>query len=237
MVGLAVARRLSRVCEVVLLEARATVGSQTSSRNSEVIHSGVYYTPGTLKAKLAAPGCEMLYSYAKSRNIGHRQCGKIIVATSAAEAPKLNSLKATGEKNGVKDMKLLSDLDMKALEPQLRGHSGLLIPSTGIVNSHELMLSLEAEAEDNGAVVVKNCSVLSARISDTIGTTGEKQIIINTNQGQFDTDIVVNCAGHTAPSVAARIAGHPLDRVPRPYFCKGSYFKLSGNTLPCILRH
>lgn len=231
-VGLAVARALSRSLEVVLLESRAVVGSQTSSRNSGVIHSGIYYDYGSLKAQLCAPGCKELYRYLLSRNVEHNKCGKIISATSAAEVPMLQKLMLSGQRNGVEGLTLLSDADMQAMEPSLRGHCGLHVPDAGIVNSHELMLALQSDAEAGGAVIVTNCSVIGARVSDSIGSSGDNLITIYTNHGTFESDIVVNCAGHQAPSVAARIIGHPLERVPQPYYCKGNYFKLEGVKSP-----
>lgn len=234
--GLAVARALSRSLDVILLEAHAAIGSQTSSRNSEVIHSGIYYAPGTLKAELTAPGCEALYTYLASRGVEHKRCGKIIVATNEAEGQEVERLLRVGEKNGVKGLHELSAADLTALEPQLSGHRGLLVPSTGIVDSHGLMLALQADAEDNGAVVVTRCSVQGAIVTDTVGSTGRRGISLLTSQGRFDADVVVNCAGHMAPSVAARIAGHPLHRAPQPYYCKGTYFKLQGNiVLSCAV--
>ncbi|CAM9225916.1 unnamed protein product [Ectocarpus fasciculatus] len=231
-VGLAVARALSRSLDVILLEAHAAIGSQTSSRNSEVIHSGIYYAPGTLKAELTAPGCEALYTYLASRGVEHKRCGKIIVATNEPEGQEVERLLRVGEKNGVKGLHELSAADLTALEPQLSGHRGLLVPSTGIVDSHGLMLALQADAEDNGAVVVTRCSVQGAIVTDTVGSTGRRGISLLTSQGRFDADVVVNCAGHMAPSVAARIAGHPLHRAPQPYYCKGTYFKLQGVRSP-----
>jgi L-2-hydroxyglutarate oxidase LhgO len=227
-VGLAVARALSRSLEVVLLEARPAIGSQTSSRNSEVVHSGIYYAPGSLKARLCAPGSADLYEYMAQRRVDHRMCGKIICATSEAEAPKIKQLMALGERNGVEGLKALSAADMQAMEPSLRGTCGLWVPSAGLMDSHQLMLALQADAEANGAVIVTNCCVTGGRVADTTSSTGQKQISIFTDQGTFDADVVINCAGHLAPSVAARIQGHPLYRVPQPYYCKGSYFKLTG---------
>ena len=227
-VGMAVARALSRSLEVILLESQAIVGSQTSSRNSEVIHSGIYYSPGSLKSELAASGCERLYRYLQTRNVGHKKCGKIICATSEADAHKIPALMELGKKNGVEDLKFLTAADIEQLEPNVRGHCGVFVPSAGIVNSHELMLSLQADAEAGGALIVTNCSVIGAEVSKAVSCSGKRRLKLFTNQGDFETDYLINCAGHLSPSIAARIRGHPFDRVPRPYYCKGNYFKLSG---------
>jgi L-2-hydroxyglutarate oxidase LhgO len=228
-VGLAVARALSRQLEVVILESRSLIGSQTSSRNSEVIHSGIYYTPGSLKAKLCVVGCDKMYQFAKEYAVEHRQCGKIIVATSSDEIKKLNSIRKNGIANGVRDLRLLNPDELRSMEPQLSGIQGLFVPITGIINSHQLMTALQGEAEGNGAVIAYNCTAYGATHSEKINKAGKPMLKLKTSQGDFDADIVINCAGHGASYFAARCINHPLERVPRPYFSKGSYFKLTGS--------
>ncbi len=226
-VGLAVARALSKAAatEVVLVEAAAAVGTASSSRNSEVIHSGIYYGKNSMKEKVSVTGADALYQYLKSRQIAHNRCGKIIVASSLEEVSKLDQIIRNGEQNGVLGLKKLSASDIKFLEPNVSALAGILVPSTGIVNSHELMLSLQADAEANGAVIVLNCEVQGI-ICPPVGE--NKCFKVETSQGNFDADQIVNCAGHGACTLAARIQGHPIERVPRPYYCKGNYFKLSG---------
>lgn len=227
-VGLSIARNLSRHMEVIVLEARNRIGTQTSSRNSEVIHSGIYYRPGSMKAKLCASGADKLYKYIAQRNIEYRNCGKLIVATSASDCKKLQVLSEIGNKNGVSNLTLLTKSDVKSLEPEIECISALRVSSTGIINSHELMLALQADAERNGAVTVYNCNVYGARSSSEVSSRGKHKIELQTSQGNFSADFVVNCAGHGAPYLAARIIHHPISRVPQPYFSKGSYFKLAG---------
>lgn len=231
-VGLAVARALSFSAEVLLIEATGNIGKGTSSRNSEVIHSGIYYQKNSLKEKLSVSGAEALYKYMTSRQIAHNRCGKIIVASSPEEVYKLDRIIKNGEQNGVLGLRKLSAADIKFMEPQVTALAGILVPSTGIVNSHELMLSLQADAEANGAVVVLNCEVQGVKYQSS---GGNNYFTIETSQGNFDADNVVNCAGHGAPALAARTEGHPIERVPRPYYCKGNYFKLSGNLLNLLI--
>lgn len=227
-VGLSIGRTLSKNMEVIILEARNKIGTQTSSRNSEVIHSGIYYRPGSMKAKLCASGADKLYKYIAQRHVQYRNCGKLIVATSPSDYQKLKVLSEIGEKNGVKKIALLTKSDVKTIEPELECLSALRVPSTGIVNSHELMMALQADAESNGAVIVFNCNVHGARRNPEVSSRGRPLLELNTSQGDFAGDVVINCAGHGAPYVAARVVHHPLNRVPRPYFSKGSYFKLAG---------
>ena len=153
-VGLAVARALAQAGrEVVLLEAAAAIGTGTSSRNSEVIHAGLYYPPGSLKARLCVRGRELLYAYCAERGIAHRRCGKLIVATEAAQEPALQALRRRAEACGVHDLQWMDAMQARALEPALHCTAALLSPSTGIVDSHGLMLSLQGDAEAHGAML------------------------------------------------------------------------------------
>src|SRR3954471_7913075 len=151
-VGLAIARRLAQAgLEVVVLEAAEGIGTVTSSRNSEVIHAGIYYKAGSLMARMCVRGKHALYDYCRDHGIPHRNCGKLIIATTPAETAKLQSIKAHAEANGVDDLQTLSGPDARALEPALRCDAALRSPSTGIVDSHAFMLALRGDAEAAGA--------------------------------------------------------------------------------------
>src|SRR3954454_17192556 len=153
-VGLAVARRLAQAGrEVIVLEAAEGIGTATSSRNSEVIHAGIYYAAGSLMARMCVRGKHALYDYCQDHGIPHRNCGKLIVATTHKETEKLQSIRAHAEANGVLDMQTLSGEAARAMEPALNCEAALLSPSTGIVDSHGLMLALRGDAEDAGTVI------------------------------------------------------------------------------------
>src|ERR1044072_2937217 len=163
-VGLAIARRLAQAgLEVVVLEATEGIGTVTSSRNSEVIHAGIYYPAGSLMARMCVAGKHALYDYCRDHGIPHRNCGKLIVATTAAETAKLQSIKAHAEANGVLDMAVLSAEAARDLEPALNCDAALLSPSTGIVDSHAYMLSLRGDAEKSGAAFAFHTPLLHAR--------------------------------------------------------------------------
>ncbi|MBE0475357.1 NAD(P)/FAD-dependent oxidoreductase, partial [Rhodoferax sp.] len=156
-VGLAVARALAlQGREVLVLEAANAFGTGTSSRNSEVIHAGIYYAPGSLKASLCAQGRVLLYDYCQQRGISHRRCGKLIVATTAAQVAQLLGIADKARRNGVADLVLLSAEEARQLEPQLVCEAALLSPSTGIVDSHALMLALLGDLENAGGVLALN---------------------------------------------------------------------------------
>jgi L-2-hydroxyglutarate oxidase LhgO len=224
-IGLAAARALAlRGHEVVVLEAQGAIGSQTSSRNSEVIHAGLYYAPGSLKARLCVQGRGRLYAYCDAHRVAHRRCGKLIVATDADQVAALDRIEARGRANGVDDLRRLSARQATALEPALHCVAALLSPSTGIIDSHGLMLALQGDAQDHGAMVALKSPVLRGRacaggIELDVG--GEQPMSVLARR-------VVNSAGLQAPAVAASIDG--LDRVhaPQARYCKGSYFALGG---------
>src|SRR5215213_11055509 len=151
-IGLAVARRLAQGGrEVIILEAAEGIGTVTSSRNSEVIHAGIYYPAGSLMARMCVGGKQALYRYCRDHGIPHRNCGKLIVATSVTETKKLQSIRAHAEANGVLDLQTLSAVDARSLEPALNCEAALLSPSTGIIDSHAYMLALRGDAETAGA--------------------------------------------------------------------------------------
>src|ERR1700734_3961071 len=163
-IGLAVARRLAQAGrEVIILEAAEGIGTVTSSRNSEVIHAGIYYAAGSLMARMCVSGKRALYEYCRDHGIPHRNCGKLIVATSPKETEKLQSIRAHAEANGVLDLQTLSGDAARALEPALNCDAALLSPSTGIVDSHAFMLALRGDAEDKGAVCAFHAPLVRAK--------------------------------------------------------------------------
>jgi len=222
-IGLAVARTLAKEVghEVLMLEAQSVIGSMISSRNSEVIHAGIYYPHSSLKRKFSVKGRNLLYEYCNSRNIEHRKCGKIIVATTKKEKGTLNSLFEQGKRNGVFDLKLLSREDVLYLEPNVSCEGGILSPSTGIIDSHGLMMSLLAEFEEYGGILSLNSSVEGGEItSDGITLHIDGMDVLFEN--------VINCSGLFAHKVANSILPKKVHRR-KQYFAKGNYFKLNSN--------
>src|SRR5882757_565905 len=169
-IGLAVARQLARSGrEVIVLEAAEGIGTVTSSRNSEVIHAGIYYRAGSLMAQMCVSGKRALYRYCADHGIPHRNCGKLIAATTPKETEKLQSIRAHAEANGVDDMQLLSGEAARALEPALNCDAALLSPTTGIIDSHAYMLALKGDAEDAGAAYAFYTPLVRARaVADRI---------------------------------------------------------------------
>lgn len=224
-VGLAVARALAQQGrEVVILEAENTFGTITSARNSEVIHAGIYYPAGSLKARLCVRGKAMLYDYCASHQIAHQRCGKLIVATSPAQVGTLEGIRAKAAANGVGDLRLLSREQALELEPNLQCEAALLSPSTGIVDSHGLMLALLGDAEHAGAMLavcspVRSGAVTAGGIVLEVGGDTATTLLART---------VVNAAGLTAPELARRIDGMPVAHVPPQLYAKGCYFTLAG---------
>ncbi|NML14934.1 NAD(P)/FAD-dependent oxidoreductase [Azohydromonas caseinilytica] len=226
-VGLAVARELAqRGHEVLVLEGATAIGTGTSSRNSEVIHAGLYYPTGSLKARLCVQGRERLYAYCAERGLGHRRCGKLIAATDEGQLDALRALQAQALANGVDDVQWLDAAQARALEPQLRAVAALLSPSTGLVDSHALMLSLLGDAQSAGALLALASPVLSGRVTNEgieLQVGGEQPMALLARR-------VVNSAGHGAPALAGRIGGLDARHVPRAWACKGHYFSLRGRS-------
>lgn len=226
-VGLASARSLAMSGrEVMVLERHDIIGSETSARNSEVIHAGIYYPKDSLKAQVCVRGKELIYDFCASHGVPHERIGKLIVASSEAQLADLQSIKAKAEANGVMDLSLLSEGEVKAREPELAAKGALLSPSTGIIDSHGLMLALQGELEAHGGQVVLNTEVtLIERLADG-GFSVTVQAEEAGEEGYAITckELVVS-AGHMAPKLASFIEGA---NPPKAFMAKGSYFKLTG---------
>ena len=224
-IGLAVARRLAQTGrEVIVLEAAEGIGTETSSRNSEVIHAGIYYLAGSLMAEMCVSGKQLLYAYCGEHGIPHRNFGKLIVATTPKETEKLQSIRAHAEANGVLDMQLLAGEAARALEPALNCDAALLSPSTGIIDSHAYMLALQGDAEAAGAAFAFHTPLLRAKAS-----AGQIEIEAGGNAPMtLQCDLLVNAAGLGAPTVARNIEGMPIELIPCAYLAKGNYFSCSA---------
>jgi L-2-hydroxyglutarate oxidase LhgO len=223
-VGLAVARRLALAGrEVVVLEAAETIGTVTSSRNSEVIHAGIYYPADSLMARMCVGGRRQLYDYCRDHGVPHRRTGKLIVATSPSEAAKLQAIRAHAEANGVSDLQNLSGDSARALEPALHAVAALLSPSTGIIDSHALMLALRGDAEEHGAAFAFHAPFERARAVDD----GLEVDVGGAAPMTLRCRLLINAAGLSAPAVARQIAAMPADKIPTAYYAKGNYFSCS----------
>ena len=223
-VGLAVGRALARSgLETVVLEREKTIGTGTSSRNSEVIHAGIYYQPGSLKARLCVQGRERLYAFCASHGVAHRRCGKLIVATNADQLDQLEAAHAKATANGVA-LQWLDEAQALTLEPALRCSAALLSETTGIIDSHGLMLALQGDLEQAGGALAVQSPVRGIRCDDgghVVDVGGEAPM-------QLAARFVVNSAGLWAPGLAAATQGLPPLHVPVAFHAKGTYFSLSG---------
>ncbi len=225
-VGLAVARVLALSGRTVLvLEKEQYIGAHTSSRNSEIIHAGLYYPVNSLKARFCVAGRKRLYEYCAARGVATKRVGKLVVATDDAEAPLLAKVMARARANGVDDLELLDGGAARAMEPELSCVAAFHSPSTGLVDSHAFMLSLQGEAEAHGATVALRAEVSSGRVRDAGGFTLE---IAGDEPMTLDCEVLVNAAGLYAPDVARRLKGLPPASIPRDYYCRGVYFTLPG---------
>jgi L-2-hydroxyglutarate oxidase LhgO len=224
-IGLAAARALALAgIEVLVLEQAYTIGFETSSRNSEVIHGGLYYPVGSLKARSCVEGRHRLYTYCREHGVPHARLGKLIVATNDAEISGLENIAATARGNGVDDLEWLDPTQARRLEPALSCVAALLSPSTGIVDSHALMLTYQGEAEAAGAIVVLRTPVLSGSVRPG----GFELAIGGDEPTAIRCRFLVNAAGLHAPALARTIEGIPPETVPLAYFCRGVYFTLGG---------
>ena len=224
-VGLAVARALALAGrEVIILEEAGAIGTETSSRNSEVIHAGIYYAPGSAKALLCVKGRELLYRYCEERGVAHRRCGKLIVATEEGQIGALHKIQAQAAANGVHDLRLLTADEAKAMEPALRCVAALHSPSTGIVDSHALMLAYLGEAEDHGAMH----ALLSPVTGGEVEAHGIALDVSGTEPMRIRAHTVINSAGLMAQRFAASLRGFPSNMIPPLYYAKGNYYSLAA---------
>lgn len=224
-VGLACARALARTGrEVIILERHGAFGTETSARNSEVIHAGIYYPQGSLKARLCVEGRKKLYAFCEEYGVTYRRCGKLIVATQPGQEDKLAEIRQRAVLNGVDDLRLLTRDEALALEPNLQCTAALLSPSTGIVDSHGLMLALLGDAERHGAVLALHSPVVAGAVREDgieIEVDGDSAMTLVAHS-------VINSAGLSAPALARTISGLPQEIVPQSFFAKGNYFSLTG---------
>lgn len=226
-VGLAIARALALAGrDVIVLEAADAIGTETSSRNSEVIHAGIYYAKDSLKARHCVEGKHRLYEFCQSHGVAHRRCGKFIVATAASELAVLEGIKAKAAANGVDDLTEIDGEQARQAEPELTCEGALLSPSTGIIDSHGLMLAYQGEAEDHGAMIAFHARVDGGQVD------GNRKSLRVTIEGretiEIHCDLLVNAAGLGAQPLGHRLDGLPPESVPPLYFCKGNYFSLLG---------
>ncbi len=224
-VGLAVARRLALAGrEVVILEAENAFGTHTSSRNSEVIHAGIYYATGSLKARLCVTGRRALYRYCAEHGVRHRRIGQLIVATGEAQIAGLKEYQAQAEVNGVTDLEWVAADRLRDLEPEVACVAGVLSPSTGILDSHGLMLAYLGDAEAQGAALALASPVIAGRA-------GNDGIVLEVGGAEAMTircRTVVNAAGLDAQAVAHSIEGIPAHAIPPTYYAIGHYYTLAG---------
>lgn len=227
-VGLAIARELANAGrEVLVVEAAEGIGTGTSARNSEVVHAGIYYPQGSLKARLCVEGKQLLYEYCAERGIPHKRLGKLIVAANPEQTGQLAGIAERARLNGVDDLYQIDGAQAAELEPALVCDAALVSPSTGIVDSHGLMLALQGDAENAGGQCVFMTPFRDGRVLEN----GE---FLLSFEGEESMDLtarcVINATGLSAPAVAQRLAGQPTALIPPAYYCKGSYFTLSGRS-------
>jgi L-2-hydroxyglutarate oxidase LhgO len=224
-IGLAVARAAALAGhDVIVAEAANAIGTGISSRNSEVIHAGMYYSTDSLRARHCVRGRRMLYDYCASHGVPHRKCGKLIVATNAAEAAKIEAIHAQGLRNAVEDLQLIGGAEARALEPELSCIGALHSPETGIIDGHAFMLALRGDLEDRGGAIAFGTVVeqLSRSGQGWQVQFGGKEL------GTLDVDAVINSAGLGAHALARRTLGYPAERLPPLVLAKGNYFSYAG---------
>lgn len=223
-VGLAIARKLAVLGnDVIIIEKETAIGTETSSRNSEVIHAGIYYPTNSLKAKLCVQGNHLLYEYCEQHNIDFKRCGKLIVATNNNQIEELQALQQQAVANNVPPLTWLDKDQVTALEPELNAVCALLSSSTGIIDSHGYMLALQGDLETNGGIIALNSPVQSAKLT----TEGIILTISGDESFQLLAKNVINCAGLYATQLAQNFEGLPKQYIPKGYYAKGSYFSLT----------
>jgi L-2-hydroxyglutarate oxidase LhgO len=224
-IGLAIARALAlRGVEVLVLEKEERIGQGGSSRNSEVIHAGLYYPPGSLKARLCVAGRRALYRYCEERGVPHKRCGKLVVATSSSDDAALDDLMQRSAANGVEEIERIGAARLAQIEPHVWGSSALLSGSTGIIDSHALMLAYQGDAESQGATVSLRTPLVEAAIT---GATIELRTG-GLEPAEIETGLLINAAGLWAWDVSTRFRGLDAATIPPRYLAKGSYFALNG---------
>jgi len=232
-IGLAIARELAaRSHEVIVLEKQPAIGMEISSRNSEVIHGGIYYPKDSLKARLCVEGKHLLYEYCADHGIPHKRLGKLIVAVTEAELEGLEGVRGAAHQNGVSDVDHLTLDAVRELEPEVRCAGALLSPSTGIVDSHSLMLALQGDAEERGAMIAFHSHLMGC---ETINDGFELAIEYRDASSSGETfklrcDMLINAAGLGAQDVASRISGISSDDIPPLYLARGCYFTMAGHS-------
>ena len=220
-VGLAVARSLAVAGrEVVIVEAEDAIGSHSSSRNSEVIHAGIYYPKGSLKSTSCVAGRELLYEYCASHGVPHRRSGKLIVAADESQLDALKNIQEKAHANGVSDVVWMTREQALALEPELRCVAALYSPSTGIIDSHALMLAYLGDAQAHGAMLALKSALTGGEI---VGD----GIVLRASDMTIKTKILVNSAGLKAPTVAKSLTGYRAELAPRELYAKGNYYSLT----------
>lgn len=227
-IGLACARRIAQTGgDVLILEAEGEIGSGVSARNSEVIHAGLYYPTGSLKARLCVSGRARLYAYCAEHGVTARRVGKLVVATSAEQIPSLHALMEQARANGVDDLAAITADEARRLEPELACVAAFRSPSTGIIDTHGLMLSLLGEAEAQGAALARHAPVERGWVEDdgriTLAVGGADPMHVTAR-------LLVNAAGLGAQAIARNLGSYPQDRIPPLHYAKGNYFSLSGQS-------
>ena len=229
-IGLAIARAFARRgIETLIVEEAETIGTGTSSRNSEVIHAGIYYPQNSLKSRLCIEGRNALYAFAERHGVPHSRCGKLIVATNEIQIPMLSTIGAGAKACGVSDLQHLSELEVCRREPELTCTAALFSPSTGIIDSHSLMLALLGDAQDHGAAISLRTRIVSAE-TNADGLRIETIEAGNGRAFELQASMFINACGLQAPAVASSIAGLPRQFVPDRRFAKGNYFSATGKT-------
>ncbi|HKQ80679.1 MAG TPA: NAD(P)/FAD-dependent oxidoreductase [Steroidobacteraceae bacterium] len=224
-VGLAIARAVAaKGFETVVLEQHPRVGEETTSRNSGVIHSGIYYPTSSLKTRLCVRGRELLYAYCLERGIDHRRCGKLIVAAEA-QLPGLRALHRKAVDNGVADLVFVDERQVRELEPAVRCAAGLLSPSTGIIDVHGLLLALQGDFEAQGGITITNCRFMYADVQ-----AGATRLLADGGgvAAELECKWLINSGGLHAPQLLRQIRGYPEERWRTSYFAKGNYFSCQG---------
>ncbi|WP_193188907.1 NAD(P)/FAD-dependent oxidoreductase [Nisaea sediminum] len=228
-VGLAAARALAMAGrDVIVLEQHDLIGSETSSRHSEVIHAGIYYPPGSLKAEVCVRGKHLLYDFVESHGVPYKKLGKLIVATSEDQIPALQQIKERAEKNGVHDLEFLSHNEVTAREPELRCVTALWSPSTGVIDSHAYMLALQGDLEEHGGMIAFMAPLEGGKVTED----GIELHVGGLHGLTMRAKTVVVAGGLHSQTIMRHIEGFPAASIPPQYFCKGNYYQLTGCSAP-----